>query len=95
MTKNRIIEVSFQAAAGVLALAAVYFWSQENTDGVYLAAVAGCVCFFIGIRFQVKESIRKREIEEQQELLDSGDYFRPAGEEFESRRREEEVGRRK
>lgn len=85
MTKNKAIETSFQAAAVVLCLAAVYFWSEGNWDRTYLSAVFGCLCFFLSIRFQVKERIRLR-AEEQARELPRGDGFTAADSEFERTR---------
>ena len=55
--------VFFQILAVLLAGVAAYFLWQDNTDGLFLAAVAGAVCFFLSIRFQVKERLRQREAE--------------------------------
>lgn len=54
------MERLFQILAIVLAAAAgVLFW-LGNTDGLFVAAVLGAVCFFLSIRFQVKERMRSR-----------------------------------
>lgn len=49
----QILAVVMAAAAGVL------FW-LGNTDGLFIAAVLGAVCFFISIRFQVKQRNEQR-----------------------------------
>jgi TRAP-type uncharacterized transport system fused permease subunit len=36
---------------------------QGNTDGVFVTAVLGAVSFFLSVRFQVKERLKKKEIE--------------------------------
>ena len=51
----------FQIVAVVLAgIAALFYW-QNNTDGLFLASVAGAVSFFLSIRFQVKARLKQRE----------------------------------
>lgn len=48
------MERLFQILAVVLAAAAgVLFW-LGNTDGLFIAAVLGAVCFFLSVRFQIK-----------------------------------------
>jgi hypothetical protein len=41
------------------ATAGVLFW-LGNTDGMFIAAVLGAVCFFLSIRFQIKERNARR-----------------------------------
>lgn len=55
----QILAIVMAAAAGVL------FW-LGNSDGLFITAVLGAVCFFISIRFQVKgrNSRRAAEAEE-------------------------------
>lgn len=55
------MERVFQIAAVILALVAAYFLWQGNTDGLFLAAVGGAVCFFLSVRFQVKGRLKQRE----------------------------------
>ncbi len=57
------MERLFQIAAFVLAVVAAYFLWTGNKDGVFVAAVAGCVAFFLSVRSQVMERRRKREAE--------------------------------
>jgi hypothetical protein len=52
----QILAIVMAAAAGVL------FW-LGNTDGLFVAAVLGAVCFFISIRFQVKDRNDRRAAE--------------------------------
>lgn len=47
--------------AVVLAGVAAYFLWVDSTDGLFLAAVAGAVSFFLSIRFQVKGRLKERE----------------------------------
>lgn len=54
---------AFQIVAVILAGIAAYFWSQDNTDGMFVAAVLGAVSFFLSIRFQVKARLKQRESE--------------------------------
>lgn len=51
----------FQILAVVLAGLAAYFLWAGNTDWLFLAAVAGAVSFFLSVRFQVKERLKRRE----------------------------------
>ena len=53
--------LAFQILAVVLAAIAAYFLYSENTDAMFAAAVFGAVSFFLSIRFQVKERLRKRQ----------------------------------
>ncbi len=58
------MERLFQILAVVLAAAAgVLFW-LGNTDGLFIAAVLGAVCFFVSIRFQVKARMAGRDADE-------------------------------
>lgn len=52
----QILAVIFAATAGVL------FW-LGYTDGLFVAAVLGAVCFFLSIRFQVKGRMANRDME--------------------------------
>jgi hypothetical protein len=56
MTGERI----FQGLTVALACVAVYFLWRGNSDAVFAAAVLGACCFFISVRFQVRDRIRKR-----------------------------------
>ncbi|MEQ1644400.1 MAG: hypothetical protein ABL959_13215 [Pyrinomonadaceae bacterium] len=49
--------------AVILAGIAAYFLWIGNNDWFFLSAVAGSVCFFLSIRFQVKERLKVREAE--------------------------------
>ena len=57
------IETIFQILAVVLAGAAAYFLLNANRDGAFVAAVLGCVAFFLSVRFQVKARNAVREAE--------------------------------
>jgi len=39
---------------------------KENTDGLFVSAVLGAVCFFLSVRFQVKERMELPEAEKQE-----------------------------
>lgn len=54
---------SFQILAVVLIGVGAYFLWTGNTDGLFIAAVLGSVCFFLSIRFQVKERNDRRAAE--------------------------------
>ncbi len=53
------LERSFQILTTVLLGVAAFFLWRNNMDGVFVSAVAGAVCFFVSIRFQITE--RKKE----------------------------------
>lgn len=55
------MERLFQILAVILAGIAAFFYWKGNIDGLYLAAVAGAVSFFLSVRFQVKERNKIRE----------------------------------
>ena len=59
MTGERI----FQILAVLLAGIAAYFFWQGNTDAMFASAVVGACFFFISIRFQIKERIKRRDAE--------------------------------
>ena len=61
------IETVFQILAVVLAGAAAYFLYTGNRDGAFVAAVIGCVAFFLNVRFQVKARNAAREAERERE----------------------------
>lgn len=61
------MERVFQALAVVLAGAAAYFLWTGNKDYRFVAAVLGCVSFFLSVRFQVKERNRIREAERERD----------------------------
>lgn len=58
------MERLFQILAAILAGVAVFFLWKGNKDGTFVAAVFAAVCFFLSVRFQVKERLKKREAEE-------------------------------
>lgn len=63
------MERLFQILAVVLAaVAGVLFW-LGNTDGLFVAAVLGAVCFFLSIRFQVKERVKQRQADDASEEI--------------------------
>ncbi len=57
------LERIFQILAVILVGVAAFFLWKANNDGVFVAAVAGAVCFFLSIRFQVRERLSAREAE--------------------------------
>ncbi len=58
------MERIFQITAVILIGVAAFFLWNGNTDGLFISAVAGAVCFFLSIRFQVGERLKQRKIEE-------------------------------
>jgi hypothetical protein len=57
------MERTFQILAVILIGIAAYFLWMGNNDGMFVAAVGGAVCFFLSVRFQVKERLKVREVE--------------------------------
>ncbi len=58
------MEKLFQILAVILIGVAAFFVWTGNTDGIFIAAVAGAVCFFLSIRFQIGERVKQRKKEE-------------------------------
>ncbi len=61
------LELLFKILAVIFIGIAAFFLWQGNKDGTFVAAVAGCVCFFLSVRFQVKERLNRRDAEPQSE----------------------------
>ena len=59
------MEKTFQILAAVLIGVAAFFVWKSNTDGVFIAAVAGAVCFFLSVRFEVGKRVKQRKAEEE------------------------------
>lgn len=57
------MERAFQMSAVIMALVAAYFLWTGNKDGAFVSVVAGCVAFFLSVRFQVKARNQLREAE--------------------------------
>ncbi|MBA3601309.1 MAG: hypothetical protein H0W45_08755 [Acidobacteria bacterium] len=55
------MERFFQILAVILIGVAAFFLWRGNTDGVFISAVLGAVSFFLSVRFQVKERLKKRD----------------------------------
>jgi pilus assembly protein TadC len=62
------VERIFQILAVVLAGIAAFFLWQGNGETAFIVVVLGAVSFFLSIRFQVKERIKRRDAEMQREL---------------------------
>lgn len=58
------MERIFQITAVILIGVAAFFLWNGNTDGLFISAVAGAVCFFLSVRFQVGERLKERKSEE-------------------------------
>lgn len=68
------MEKLFQILAVILIGVAAFFLWRGNTDGLFVSAVLGAVCFFLSVRFQVKERLDKRAAaEEAQKAKDAGE----------------------
>ena len=61
------LERIFQMIAVILVGVAAFFLWKGNNDGLFIAAVAGAVCFFLSIRFQVKDRLDRRKNETAEE----------------------------
>lgn len=61
------MERLFKAVAPIFAGIAAYFLWGGNKEGAFIAAVLGCLSFFLSIRAQVKERNRLRSAETQAE----------------------------
>jgi len=59
------MEKTFQILAVILIGVAAFFVWTGNTDGIFIAAVTGAVCFFLSIRFQVGKRVKQRKAEEE------------------------------
>jgi len=59
------MEKLFQILAVILIGIAAFFLWRGNTDGLFVSAVLGAVCFFLSIRFQVKERLNRLDAERQ------------------------------
>ncbi len=59
------MERIFQIAAVILIGVAAFFLWQGNNDWMFVSAVVGAACFFLSVRFQVKERMQQREKETQ------------------------------
>ena len=64
------MERIFQIAAVILIGVAAFFLWKGNNDLVFISAVVGAVCFFLSVRFQVKERMRQREETQEFETTD-------------------------
>ena len=58
----------FQVVAAILIGFAAYFLWIGNTDGAFVAAVVGCVAYFLSIRSQAKERNRIRDAERRDDV---------------------------
>ena len=59
------MERFFQIMAVILIGVAAFFLWKGNNDAMFISTVGGAVCFFLSIRFQVKERLEQREREKQ------------------------------
>jgi type IV secretory pathway VirB2 component (pilin) len=57
------MERIFQITAVILIGVAAFFLWKGNNDWMFVSAVVGAVCFFLSVRFQVKERMQQREKE--------------------------------
>ncbi|MGI8788541.1 MAG: hypothetical protein ACR2HG_12360 [Pyrinomonadaceae bacterium] len=55
------MERLFQIIAVILIGISAFFLWFGKTDALFISAVLGAVCFFLSVRFQVKERMEQRE----------------------------------
>lgn len=58
------LELLFKILAVIFIGVSAFFLWRRNQDGTFVSLVLGAVCFFLSIRFQVKERNQLRESEE-------------------------------
>ncbi len=63
------MERIFQILAVILIGVAAFFLWRGNNDGLFISAVVGAVCFFLSVRFQVKERMEQREKKAQNDKI--------------------------
>ncbi len=68
-----MVERIFQIAAAVIALVAVYFLWSGNTERAFVAGVVGAVCFFLSVRFAVKQRLADRAAAAEKEPAEAAD----------------------
>jgi uncharacterized membrane protein YdjX (TVP38/TMEM64 family) len=61
------MERLFQILAAILAGVAAFFLWRGNWDATFVSAVFGAVCFFLSVRFQVRDRMNAREAERQRQ----------------------------
>jgi len=67
------MERLFQILAVILAGVAAFFLWKGNWDAGFVSAVFGAVCFFLSVRFQVKERVKIRDAEREAERQKEND----------------------
>ncbi len=68
------MERTFQILAVILIGIAAFLVWKGNTDAVFVSAVAGAVCFFLSVRFQIGERVKQRKNEETEEKLIAAEH---------------------
>lgn len=58
------MEKVFQISAAILIGVAAFFMWRGITDAVFVSAVAGAVCFFLSIRFEIGKRVNQRKAED-------------------------------
>ena len=59
------MEKIFQLSAVIFAGVAAFLWWRGNPDGLFICAVLGAVCFFLGIRFEAGKRVKQRRSEDE------------------------------
>ena len=64
---------AFQIAAAIVAVAAIYFYLNGDSDLTFAAAVVAAAAFFLSIRFQMKARNDLRDAERRSVQADTDD----------------------
>jgi hypothetical protein len=80
------LELLFKILAAVFLGVAAFFLWQNNTDGIFISAVIGAVCFFLSVRFQIVEKNKQRAAEQ----LAEGEFEEADAETFDQEANEPE-----
>jgi hypothetical protein len=71
--KELLVERGWIFAAGICLILAAVFLVRENMSAAFVAAVLGCVAWFLNVRNQLKRTIIPTEDEIDDELKDESD----------------------
>lgn len=82
---NKFAERLFQFFAAALIGSAVYSYLNGHMNRVFVATVVGSLCFFVSIRFQVKERLQVRNENRRRELDENRAAFQSADVAFEEK----------
>jgi hypothetical protein len=63
----------FQLLAVIFGAAAAFFFWRGQTEAMFVSGVVGAVCFFLSIRFQIKQRLDERAANSPQHEMDTSD----------------------